>query len=281
MQQEKRLPAQAGISTLVGIIIIIVAAVILFGGVFAYQYFVLQKLGNQSQVQNQNQNQQTNNTQSVDFSKLNKDELLHKLFPNLIFINGVANLPSEFPYNMLKLHLQDSIEGYFTNKREKNLLLEVKLDGVPHVGGLYHAYLGLFDKNSNLLTSSSYFGSQNGQPNEDPFNFYNDEAQFGGDLGEFNFYDCNEIKYILFTSHGCPNGSCCSGGSELLRINNGVFEKVQTINSSSLGNPNYNLKISPLDNGISIKRVPARSDNACPETNYKELKWDKNSCIFK
>ena len=40
MKKEKGLPAQAGISTLTGIIIIVVAAVILFGGVFAYQYFL-------------------------------------------------------------------------------------------------------------------------------------------------------------------------------------------------------------------------------------------------
>jgi len=49
MQKEK------GISTLMGIIIIIVVAVILFGAVFAYQYFSAQKADNQSQVQNQQQ----------------------------------------------------------------------------------------------------------------------------------------------------------------------------------------------------------------------------------
>jgi hypothetical protein len=41
------------ISTLVGIIIIIAAAVILFGGVFVYQYLVIQKVSNQPQVQSQ------------------------------------------------------------------------------------------------------------------------------------------------------------------------------------------------------------------------------------
>ena len=38
MQKQKRPPAQAGITTLAGIIIIVAVAVVLFGGVFAYQY---------------------------------------------------------------------------------------------------------------------------------------------------------------------------------------------------------------------------------------------------
>ena len=50
---------QKGISTLVGIVIIIVAGIILFGGVFAYQYFAMQKQQNQNQQQ-QTVNQQTN-----------------------------------------------------------------------------------------------------------------------------------------------------------------------------------------------------------------------------
>jgi len=48
---------QKGVSTLVGIIIIVVVAVVLFGGVFAYQYFTAQT---QPVVQNQQvQNNQT------------------------------------------------------------------------------------------------------------------------------------------------------------------------------------------------------------------------------
>ena len=35
---------QKGVSTLIGIIIIIVAAIILFGGAFTYQYFVIKAL---------------------------------------------------------------------------------------------------------------------------------------------------------------------------------------------------------------------------------------------
>ncbi|MFH1967921.1 MAG: hypothetical protein ABIJ84_00875 [bacterium] len=56
---------QKGISTLAGIVIIIVVAVIAFGGVFAYQYFAT-KTNNQLQVQGEEQNQQTNNVHPAD-----------------------------------------------------------------------------------------------------------------------------------------------------------------------------------------------------------------------
>lgn len=61
---------QKGISTLVGVVIIIAVAVILFGGIFAYQYFATLKANNQPQVQNQQQaiNQQTNNNQPADLT---------------------------------------------------------------------------------------------------------------------------------------------------------------------------------------------------------------------
>ncbi|OGZ62692.1 MAG: hypothetical protein A2998_00435 [Candidatus Staskawiczbacteria bacterium RIFCSPLOWO2_01_FULL_37_25b] len=47
---------QKGISTLVGIIIVVIVAVALFGGVFAYQYYTI-KNNNQPQVQSEQQNQ--------------------------------------------------------------------------------------------------------------------------------------------------------------------------------------------------------------------------------
>ena len=267
-KQSRKIPSW------LGFVIIAVFVVASFGGVFAYQYY---------SSQNNNVVIQTVVTSAKQgISTLNKDILLHKLFPNLTFNNGVANLPNESPYDMLKLHLQDSVEGYFINKTEKELLLEVNLDGVPHAGGLYHAYLGLFDANGNLLTPSSFFGGQSGQPNEDPFNFYNDNAQFGGDAGQFGFYDCNGIKYILFVMSGCPNGTCCSDGVTLYKISNGDFVKVQTINWMSLGTglaANYKMTMS--ENGIVIKKVPLVSNLGCAETNYKELRWSTNSCNFK
>ena len=56
-----------GVTTLIGIIIIVAVAVVAFGGVFGYQY--LTQTNNQPQIQNQQQkttNQQTNNNQPTD-----------------------------------------------------------------------------------------------------------------------------------------------------------------------------------------------------------------------
>jgi len=74
MQNQKgvfplqRDPAHGGTTLLVGIVVIVVAASIIFGGVFAYQYLVNKKSNTQLQVQsnqqNQNQQQQKVNQQT-------------------------------------------------------------------------------------------------------------------------------------------------------------------------------------------------------------------------
>ena len=266
--------------------IIAVLVVVVGGGILAYQYYYLP-------------GKEQTEPPKVDFSVLNKDDLLHKLFPNLTFVNGVANHTTEH-YEFLNLYLQNSIEDYFVNTHDKNLLLVAKLDGVAHVGGLYHAYLGLFDKNGNLLTPASPYPVPNylNPYGDDYYDFSMDKTQFGGDQGDFGFYNCKGVKYIAFASAGCPNGTCCFGSVGLFRINNGEFEKVQTINEDSLAKgtfnlgsvifpsayaamgPSYGLKMILSDEKIIVKKVPPTSDSGCPETNYKELKWNKNSCRF-
>ncbi|MFA5878311.1 MAG: hypothetical protein WC845_03020 [Candidatus Staskawiczbacteria bacterium] len=245
-------------------------------------------------------------TVQPDFSKLNKDILLGKLFPNLSFKNGVADQGSATgtiygDYPGLSLYLKDSIADYFVDKQKKSLLLIAQLDGVAHAGGLYHAYLGLFDGNGSLLTPSSVFPevNTNNPYGDDSYEFDNDKVQFGGDNGNFGFYDCKGIKYILFVSSGCPNGSCCDDVASLFKISNGNFENIQTINSGSLADlelkpllaiipianaanlPQDSLKMSLSANKILIKKVPSMSIDGCAETDYKELQWDTESCRFK
>lgn len=287
-----------GISTLLAIGIIAVLVIVVGGGILAYQYYYITE---KEQAKPPTTAVETPKTEKVDFSVLNKDDLLHKLFPNLSFKNGVADLSTEdIAYRTLKLHLKDSVEDYFINTQEKSLLLIANLDGVAHAGGLYHAYLGLFDKNGNLLTPSSVFPEPNGDNSygDDYYDFHSDKAQFGGDQGEFGFYDCHGINYILFVSHGCSTGSCCSGNAKLFRINNGNFEDIQIIDRMSLTEretnllsivvpfanasigPSYDLRMILSGDKILVKKVPPTSGSGCPETNYKELKWNKNSCRF-
>jgi len=236
----------------------------------------------------------------TDFLELNRDVLLNKLFPNLTFNNGIANHTAKH-YEFLNLYLQDSIEDYFINTQERNILLIVRLSGVAHVGGLYHAYLGLFDKSGNLLTPVSPYPIPN-HPNsfgDDYYDFFLDKAQFGGDQGDFGFYDCRGVKYIAFVSATCPNGTCCFGSVRVFRINKGGFEEVQTINKDSLVRsnsclgtiifpsvyaavgPSYGLKMILSDEKIIVKKVPTIADERdCQETDYKVLNWNRNSCRF-
>ena len=72
---------QKGISTLAGIIIIIVVAVVLVGGVFAYQYLATQKADNQllSEQQTQNQQQNTEDPLNVDINILSNDKIIDSI----------------------------------------------------------------------------------------------------------------------------------------------------------------------------------------------------------
>lgn len=246
-------------SILGGIVVVVIAGSAILG----YQYYAFRPKAPLEK------NNNALPKEEADFSKLDKDILLKKIFPPLTFENGKADLPEE--YSSLNLYLKDSIEDYFLNAQEKSLLLIVQLDGAPHAVGLYHAYLGLFDKNGNLLTPASSF------PTEDLFQ---DKSHFGADEGKFGFFGCKGIKYILFVASSCPNGTCCSDSSELLRVGNGQFEKFQDIDESSLDR-DYGIRMKIYGNDLMIKKVPLTADERnCSEINYKELRWDSYSCRF-
>ena len=225
----------------------------------------------------------TSTSETADLKTMNKNELLNKLFPNLSFKNELAVFSGNY-----EMYLKDSVEGYFINNQEKNLLLIAQYDGKSKAEGFYHAYLGLFDKNGNLLTDSYLFPKQSGPHPE--------ENVFYGFSGQFRFYDCKGIKYILSVTTSCVTGGCCNDSVAIFRVNNGKFEKVKAISSTgqeiknvskiipivnAAGDYSPNLKIILSDDGILIKKVPAISDNGkCPETDYKDLKWNENSCEF-
>jgi len=282
-----------GVSSALAIGIIAVLAIVVGGAVLAYQYYYIPKEESKNPVAETPKTEVPKNKETDSLSKLDKDELLHKLFPNLTFKDGVAGLEGKIDYPGLSLYLKNSKEDYFITPQEKNLLLTVNLDGVPHVGGMYHAFLGLFDKNGDLLTPSSLF------PKLDPYDFNEDKAQFGGDAGFFGFYNCHGIKYIAFISRGCPNSTCCSDGAALYKISNGNFEIIQTINQNSLLSvkksdfsiipsvnaalgSGYALRMTLTEDKIIIKKIPElagySATDSCPETDYKVLNWNIDSC---
>jgi|GEM_PF-3808327 hypothetical protein len=203
---------------------------------------------------------------------LDKDELLNKLFPNLSFNDGKAE--TDIPGMTVTLSLKDSEEGYFVNTKEKNLLLRVELEGMAHAGGLYHAYLGLFDNGGNLLTHPIKFTGS------DWNNASTNDGHFWGDEGSFGLYDCKGIKYILSITRECPNGSCCDDSPSLYRINNGKFEEIAGgigINKTENENP---WKVIAQGDKLVIKTVPETSDDDCLQKDFKELKWNEGDCKF-
>jgi len=248
------------------------------------------------------------NKPATNLSELNKDVLLKKMFPFLNFKNGVADLKfynDEFGTN-LKLYLKESREDYFTNSREKSLLLITILEGTPHAEGLFHAFLGLFDKNGNLLTTSSPFPKRNVDVSSGHdyglgnYNYDKDPAHFGGDEGKFGFYKAKGITYILFVSTSWPNGTCGSDRALLYRFKKGWFKLIQVVDKKSLIKFKYNdparnyefsyapfeIKIKLVDDKMVINTVPVMAqdatslNNPCPESEYGVMKWNKSKSKF-
>lgn len=262
------------ISTWLGLSIIIIIAVIVGGGILGFERYIV------SQISSINPTE----TPVDDFSALNKNDLLHKLFPNLEFENEAAKLSQSYGESglSLSLFLKNYKEDYFTSHSQKNLLLIANLEGVPHVAGLYHAYLGLFDKNGNLLTSSSSLSDEALKEWGD-YDFSKDKTHFGADNGFFGFNSCKGVKYITFVASDCPNSTCCFDAATVYKINNGKFEVVQKIQQESY-DVNYGWKMTLSGNELTIKKVPDHLDmnvNECTETDYKVLNWDAASCTFK
>ncbi len=252
---------QRWLPTILGILIVLV-----FGGILTYQYWRIQ-----NQIPTPTPTPTiilTPTPTPIDFSKLNKDDLLHKMFPTIIFNNGIADLSKEsLSVKLLNLYLKDSFEDYFINAKEKSLLLIVNLDGVAHVGGLYHAYLGVFDKDGNLLTPSSVFPSE----------FFTESIHFGADYGDFNIYNCNGIKYIASHLSGCPVGGCCSDGVNVYRVNNSDFEKTSKVNDVY---PRFAQKMILGDNKIVVEKFLYDTYTCQESGESKELIWNESSCRF-
>lgn len=224
----------------------------------------------QKQKNNQDQVNLEQDSSQSDFSGINKDNLLNKLIPNLSFEKGTATSSENYQFN-----LKDSITDYFINNKEKSLLLVVE-------GQQNDLYLGLFDRNGNLLTDS--------------YNFDYIHSKWGS--GSLNYYDCKGIKYILNINSHCATGGCCNSSAKVLKINNNEFEVVQEITDSlsmknnllsllfpianAASGPSFGLIMYPSEDKILINKVPAMSydGDGCPETYYKELKWNMSSCKF-
>lgn len=250
--------------------------------------------------------EQTTEAPSDNFSKLDKDQLLRAMFPEFNFKNGVAQTSSiktgdasiDFINSFGKLYLQSSTIDHFIDPNEKELLLVVRLDGIPHVGGLYHAYLGLFNEEGVLIAPMS-----GASPKEDPFvPVSSNGMHLGGDFGDFRLYKTGGVQYIAFASGAWPNGTCGDSEVDIYHIEEGNFEKTQIIDAAALeydshagmlpmatvfaaggSARDYALRFTLQDDSIVVKKVPSvqlEGRDGCPETDYKVLHWNSDSGLF-
>jgi hypothetical protein len=220
---------------------------------------------------------------------LDNDKLLKKLFPSLTFAGGKAQ--GEFvsdagslPYTV---SLKSAPEDFFTNKRVRTRLLVAELQGLPHAEGLYHGFLGLFDRKGDLLTPAAVFSNKSfGWDTVE----LNDGSHFGGDDGKFGFYPCHGLKYILFVSSSCPNSSCCDDRAAVYKVGEAQFVKVQDIPSEGMleksnpvyGSKGFAWKMVPAEGKLLIKKIPgsAWENLRCGASTFKELRWNGESCRF-
>ncbi len=244
---------------------------------------------------------ETPNKQLARTNESNDDSLLNKMFPNFVFNNGVAQFPPGTGNSGLgeELFLQKKEEGSFANIGAKERLFWVMDSPTPHVEGMFHAYLGLFDFAGNLLTKPFVLPKPNTKYCDSCPEVYNAEKDnaFVADDGTFDFYDCKGIKFLLFVYLWRPNGGICgSGGADVMKFENDEFEIVQEITTDILtNNPivgaaetkyKYGIIIYPQDGKIAINRVQRQPQDEgnffedCKGLLYKTLDWNTETCQF-
>ena len=231
---------------------------------------------------------------------IDNDRLLNKMFPNFKFSGGIAEFPEKSGRIQPDDHLllKEVREDSFAKIGEKERLFLVMKEPAAHAEGFFHAWLGLFDRDGNLLTVPSVFPETNGSYCDSCPETYIAEKDNGfvADDGTFAYYECKGIKYILFVGKYQPNGGVCgSDGAIVMKFGNGRFETVQKITAEILeNNPvvgvaetkyKYGINIIPADNKIMINRiniVPQSEDifSPCEGSLYKTLNWNKETCRF-
>ncbi|RKY32374.1 MAG: hypothetical protein DRP67_01035 [Candidatus Omnitrophota bacterium] len=201
-----------------------------------------------------------------------KEKMLSEMFNGKFVIKGNEIVsPSLEPY--LHLYLERIVEGSFTTPYEKEYLFIVRLSGVPHAGGLSHAFLGVFDKNKNLSSPSIDINS---------IHDFSSQAHFGGDYVDFGFFSCKGITYILVISGRCPAGGvCCDNLASLLRVENGKFKVCQDVFRKILDMrgvlPKFRIKIKK-DKILVYDWKRAGSDLKLVYSG--RLYWDCKNCKF-
>ena len=298
-----------GISTPIAIGIIAVLVVVVGGGILAYQYYYI--------TEKEQPKPLIPEITSTPQITLNVDNLLGKMFPGYEVKNGKIKILKDELVD-IEISIDETLKDNPVSLDENRILLIAKMTGVPHFYGGYRAFLSVFDLKGNLLTSPFSIPKPAGIDNlvSSLENFRRENGAFAQKgSGQFFFYNCKGIKYLLFEEKFCVT-AMCYGYANLYKVEGGKFIDVQKITSidsltEKTGAKNVafaaaedvtkNIIVIPSEDKISIyrgKNVPAGF--ICPtkcldwsgkpiETIswegaiyifYKELSWDNNSCRF-
>jgi hypothetical protein len=227
-----------------------------------------------------------------------RDNILQKMFSKEKVKNGAIKLD----YPMI-VTLNRVIEGHFTVSGKTEKLAIAILEGTPHAGGFYNAFLAIFDDQWNLLSSPFLTVNQiivEAENSEEPY--FSKKGYFGGDFGEFTFYPCNDDTIqILFAGGKQPNSPVTWSWVRLLKFGGGEFQTLQIIDSTSeemkgiqVKSPEWAgsaIRIGLEENKIKIYKEGFR-DNIPPEEEWNKgagslpdiyshsLYWDNSLCRF-
>ncbi len=148
---------QKGISTLIGIIIIIAVALVAIGGVFAYQYYGDRNLNDTNlneQNQQQAENQQVDNVQLIDQTTKNETGIIKSVYS----ANGKNYLNIDYVTINLNWKPGGSGGAAYTNDNPQIRTFEISKNAKILVGsGTYSEVT--YQAFSNLFSSNQYQAS--------------------------------------------------------------------------------------------------------------------------
>ncbi len=281
-----------GISTPIAIGIIAILVIVVGGGILAYQYYYITE-------KEQPKPLMPEITLTPQITP-NIDNLLGKMFPGYEIENGkIKILKDEDELVDVEISIDKTLKDNPVFLDENRILLIAKMTGVPHFYGGYRAFLSVFDLKGSLLTSPFFIPKPADIGDLDRFleNLQREDGAFAQKgIGQFFFYNCRGIKYILFKEKLCVT-AMCYGYANLYKVEGNKFINVQEITLDA----RENIMVIPGEDKVSVYRgenVPAGF--ICPtkcldwlgkpiETIhgeefvfifYKELSWDNNSCRF-
>lgn len=299
-----------GISTSIAIGIIAVSIVVAGGGILAYQYYYI--AGNE---QTEPKTQEVTTTSQVT---LDVDNLLEKMFPGYEIENGKIKILKDVLVDV-EISVDKTLNDNPIHLDNNRILLIAEMTGIPHFYGGYRAFLSVFDREGNLLTSSFSIpkpSNIDGLVNSLE-NFKRENGAFAQKgSGQFFFYNCKGTKYIFFEEKSCVT-AMCYGYANLYKVDGNKFIDVQKITSidflsektdaknvvfAAAEDVTKNIMIIPSEDKINIYQgrnvvegfiCPTKcldwSGQPVETINwegviyifYKELSWDNNSCRFK